>query len=142
MPDIFLFVSAVLFLTIYYIKTMLSNTNHNPVSFEQRTKGPAPTPVTIVSRETEDGLISKVVPLSEADNPYSSLQESDFSLRSSLRNGTDMRPCKPLFSANGLPASSARDIIDKNHDAFLQQQQQPVTNQQTVIDNGQSTQNS
>lgn len=121
---------------------MLSNTNHNPVSFEERTKGVAPTPVTIVSRETEDGTISKVVPLSEAENLYSSLKESDFSLRSSLRNGIDMRLCKPLISSNGISASSARDIIDKNHDAFLQQQQQQVVNTQPVINNGQSSENS
>lgn len=121
---------------------MLSNTNHNPVSFEQRTKGPAPIPVTIVSLETEDGTISKVVPLSESQNPYTSLKDSDFSLRSSLRNGTDMRLCKPLFSSNGVSSSSARDIIDKNHDAFLQQQQQSVNNQQTVNNNGQGSQNS
>lgn len=121
---------------------MLSNTNHNPVIFEERTKGPAPTPVTIVNRETEDGIISKVVPLSEAENPYSSLQESDFSLRSSLRNGIDMRPCKPLLSSNGISASSARDIIDNNHEAFLQQQQQPVVNTQSVNNNGQGTENS
>lgn len=121
---------------------MLSNTNHNPVSFEERTKGPAPIPVTIVSREIEGGTISKVVSLSEAENPYSSLQESDFSLRSSLRNGIDMRPCKPLLSSNGISASSARDIIDKNYDSFVQQQQQVVTNPQLVNNNGQGTENS
>lgn len=118
---------------------MLSNTNHKPVSFEQRTNGSAPIPVTTVSRETEDGIISKVVPLSESENPYSSLKESDFSLRSSLRNGTDMRLCKPLFSSNGVSASSARDIIDKNHDLLLQQQKQPVTNPQPVTNNGQAS---
>lgn len=120
---------------------MLSNTNHIPVCFEERTKGPAPIPVTIVSRETEDGIISKVAPLSEASNPYSSLQESDFSLRSSLRNGIDMHLCKPLISSNGVSASSARDIIDKNYAAFLQQQQQSVTNPQTLNNNGQGSEN-
>lgn len=107
---------------------MLSNSNHNPVPFEERTKGPAPIPKTIITKQNEDGTISKVVPLSEADNPYSSLKESDFSLRSSLRNGIDMRLCKPLFSSNGVSSSSARDIIDKNHEQMVQQQQQIVTN--------------
>lgn len=121
---------------------MLSNTNFNPLSFEQRTKGSAPIPVTIVSRETEDGIISKVVPLSESENPYSSLKDSDFSLRSSLRNGVDMRLTKPLYSSNGVSSSSARDIIDNNFDAFLQHQQQPVSNPQPVTNNGQASQNS
>lgn len=107
---------------------MLSNTNHNPVPFEERTKGSAPIPKTIVTKQNEDGTISKVVPLSEFDNPYSSLKESDFSLRSSLRNGIDMRLCKPLFSSNGVSSSSARDIIDKNHEQMVQSQQQIVTN--------------
>lgn len=141
---LFFIYSFILFLFQFILiqLIMLSNTNHNPVSFEERTKGPAPTPVTIVSRETEDATISKVVPLSEAENPYSSLVESDFSLRSSLRNGIDMRPCKPLLSSNGLSASAARDIIDKNHDAFIQQQQQPVNNNQSVNNYGQVTENS
>lgn len=118
---------------------MLSNTNHNPVSFEERTKGPAPTPLTIVSRESADGTISKVVPLSEAENPYSSLKESDFSLRSSLRNGIDMRLCKPLFSANGVSASSARDIVDKNYEQMVQLHQQIVSNNQQIVSNNQQT---
>lgn len=120
---------------------MLSNTNHYPVSFEERTKGPAPIPVTIVSRETEDGTISKVVPLSEVDNPYSSLKESDFSLRSSLRNGIDMRPCKPLLSSNGISASSARDFIDKDYERFIQNIQ-PAINPELSNVNGQDSQNS
>lgn len=107
---------------------MLSNTNHNPIPFEDRTKGPAPIPMTIFTKQNEDGTISKVAPLSEVDHPYSSLKESDFSLRSTLRNGTDMRLCKPLFSSNGVSSSSARDIIDKNYEQIVQQQQQIVTN--------------
>lgn len=107
---------------------MLSNTNHNPVPFEERTKGTSPVPKSIITKSNEDGVISKVVPLSEINNPYSSLKESDFSLRSSLRNGIDMRLCKPLFSSNGISSSSARDIIDKNHEQMVQQQQQIVTN--------------
>ncbi len=107
---------------------MLSNTNHNPVPFEERTKGSSPIPKTIVTKSNEDGVISKVVPLSEVDNPYSSLKESDFSLRSSLRNGIDMRLCKPLFSSNGVSASSARDIVDTNYEQMVQSQQQTVTN--------------
>lgn len=119
---------------------MLSNTNHNPIPFEDRTKGSSPIPKIIVTKQNEDGFISKVVPLSDVDNPYSSLKESDFSLRSSLRNGIDMRLCKPLFSSNGVSSSSARDIIDKNYDQMVQQQQQIVTNNDqtsstTQIDN-------
>lgn len=107
---------------------MLSNTNHKPIPFEDRTKGSAPIPKSIITKQNDDSVISKVVPLSEVDNPYSSLNESDFSLRSSLRNGIDMRLCKPLFSSNGVSSSSARDIIDKNYDQMVQQQQQIVTN--------------
>lgn len=124
---------------------MLSNTNFKPVPLDERSKGPSPIPMTIVTKQCEDGVISKVAPLSEVDNPYSSLKASDFSLRSSLRNGIDMRLCKPLFSSNGVSASTARDIIDKNYEQMVQQQpvkQQPVTNQQIVTDNGQSSENS